>query len=215
MDAKDSKKMVEAGESRLSSYIRDRLRGRLQHPLRMADSNPQNLVKDRTLKFVTKDPFQRSPRNSAVSNDIVHRQIAFSKVLLDVAERISNVAVFDGKGLGAPSGYNSLGSDSLRCIRRALAVHQPTEERSRFVCHPLEIVADARKWHLDAIANYGVVIYAENGNLVRNSYSGFDAGVYDVRSNAVVVAKNAKGIAQRPDCMDHPPAAQGPVHVSA
>src|SRR6516225_6975958 len=117
----------------------------------MTDSSPQNLMKDRTLKFVTKGPFQRSPRNSAVSNNIVHRQIAFSKVLLDVAERISNIAVFDGKGLGAPSGDNSLRNDSLRCIRRALAIHQPIQERCCFIGHPLEVVADARKWHLDAI----------------------------------------------------------------
>jgi hypothetical protein len=109
----------------------------------MADSNPQNLVKNRTLKFGTKGPFQRSPRDSAVGYDIVHRQIAFSKVLLDVAERISNVAVFDGQGLGALSGYNSFGRDSLRYIRWGLAIHQPIEERCRFVCHPLEIVADA------------------------------------------------------------------------
>jgi len=90
--------MVKTGESGLSSYIRDRVGGRFQEPLRVADSNPQNLVKNSTLKFGTKGPFQRSPRNSAMGDDIVHRQIAFSKVLLDVAERISNVAVLDGPG---------------------------------------------------------------------------------------------------------------------
>src|SRR6516225_11908622 len=125
--------MVKTGESGLSSYIRDRVGGRFQEPLRVADSNPQNLVKNSTLKFGTKGPFQRSPRNSAVGYDIVHRQIAFSKVLLDVAERISNVAVFDGQGLGAPSGYNSLRNDSLRCVRRALAIHQSIEERCRLI----------------------------------------------------------------------------------
>ena len=109
----------------------------------MADSNPQNLVENRTLKFGTKGPLQRSPRDSPVGYDVIHRQIAFSKVLLDVAERISNVPVFHGQGLGALSGYDPFGCDSLGYIRWGLAIHQPIEERCRFVCHPLEIVADA------------------------------------------------------------------------
>jgi hypothetical protein len=150
-----------------------------------------------------------------VGHDIVYRQISFSKVLLDETERISNIAVFDGKGLSALSRYNSLWRDSLGYMRWRLAAHKPIEERCRFVGHPLEIVADARKRDLDAVANYGIIIYPKNGNLIWNSYSGFDAGVYDVGSNAVVVAKNSEGVAQRADCVDHPPAAQSPIHVSA
>src|SRR5207249_3067894 len=157
------------------------------------------------LKFVTESPFQRSPRYPTVGHDIVHRQISLSKVLLNVAERISNIAIFDGKGLSALSRYNSLRRDSLRYIRRALAAHQSIEKCCRFVSHPLEIVADTRERDLDAIANHGIIIYAKNGNLIWNSYSSFDTGVYDVSSDAVVVTKNAERIAQRPDCVDHPP----------
>src|SRR6266436_2528363 len=119
--------MVQTGESGLCSYIGDRARGRFQKLLCMADSNPQDFVKNRTLKFVTEGPFQRSPRISAMGHDIVHRQTAFPKILLDVVERISHVTVFDGKGLGAFSGCNALGCDSLRHIWWTLAVHQPIE----------------------------------------------------------------------------------------
>jgi len=207
--------MVQTGESGLGSYVGDRVRGRLQKLLCMADSNPQDFVKNRTLKFVTKSPFQGSPRPSAVGDDIVDRQIASLKILLDVAERISDVTVFDGKSLGAFSGYNSLGRDSLRQIWWALTIHESIEERCRLVCHPFEIVPDARERHLHAIANHRVVIHAKNGDLVRNSYSGFDTSVYDVRGDAVVVAKNAQGITQGANCMDHPPAAQSPIDVPA
>ncbi len=84
----------------------------------MIDSYPKNLIKYRSLKLITKSTFQRSARNPAVGNDIVHRQIASGKVLLNVAERAGDVRVIDGENLGAFSCDHSLWCDSLRYFWR-------------------------------------------------------------------------------------------------
>ena len=79
----------------------------------MIDSNSKNLMKYRSLKLVAKGALQRSPWNPAVSDYIVHRQIASGKVLLNVSKGVCNVRVIDGENLGAFSRDHSLWRDAL------------------------------------------------------------------------------------------------------
>src|SRR4029077_1960404 len=188
--AKHSIKMVQAGEPRLDRDIGDRMRGRLQEFLRVIDSYPKNLIKYRSLKLITKSTFQRSARNPAVGNDIVHRQIASGKVLLNVPERAGDVRVIDGENLGAFSCDHSLWRNSLGYLWRRTAIHQAVEQGSRFICHSFQVVPDTRQGHLYAIANYRVIVDAQNRHFVWNSNSAFDTGIHDVCRNAIVIAKN-------------------------
>src|ERR1700745_2584887 len=110
--------MVQAGEPRPDRDIGDRMRGRLQEFLCVIDSYPKNLIKYRSLKLITKSTFQRSARNPAVGNNIVDRQIASGKVLLNVPERAGDIRVIYGENLGAFSRDHSLWCDSLRYLWR-------------------------------------------------------------------------------------------------
>lgn len=80
----------------------------------MADPNPQNLVKNCTLQFVSKRPFQSSPRYSTVTGNIVHRQTGSAKIVSDVVKRVPDVRIFDGEDVGAFSCYNSLWRNDSR-----------------------------------------------------------------------------------------------------
>jgi hypothetical protein len=76
-------------------------------------------------------------------------------------------------------------------------------------------VLNAGQRYLHAIANDRIIVYAQNGDLIGYLNFGFNAGVHDVRRNAVVVTENAEWIAQRPDRLDDPSATQSPVDVPA
>jgi hypothetical protein len=112
--AKHSVEMVQAGESRSDRNIGDRIGSRLQQFLRVIDSDPKDLMKYRSLQFVAKGPFQRSPRNPAVSSYIVHRQTASGEVLLNVPKGVCNVRVIDRENLRAFSRDHSFWHDTLR-----------------------------------------------------------------------------------------------------
>ena len=158
--AKNSEKMVQAGETRLGSYIGDRVRGCLQKPLRMADPDPKDLVKNCALQFVPKRPFQSSPWYSTVSDNVADRQIDSAKIVSDVVKRVPDVRIFDGEDVGALSCYNSLWRDSFWANWRRLAIHETIEQSCGLVCHAFEIVSNAGKRYLHAIANYRVVVDA-------------------------------------------------------
>jgi len=74
---------------------------------------------------------------------------------------------------------------------------------------------NAGQRYLHAIANDRIIVDAQNGDLIGYLNFGFNAGVDDVRRNAVVVTENGERIAQRPDRVDGPSPAQSPVDVPA
>jgi hypothetical protein len=84
-----------------------------------------------------------------------------------------------------------------------------------------EVPAERRVPKIDAelrngrIANDWIIVYAQNGDLIGYLNFGFNAGVDDVRRNAVVATENAKRKAQRPDRLDDPSPTQSPVDVAA
>ena len=97
-----------------------------------------------------------------------------------------------------------LGGIRLGILRRKLAINQAVKQSRRFVCHSFEIVSNAGQRYLYAIANDWIVIDAQHRDLLGDLNFGFDAGIDDIRGDAVVVAENSEGIAQRPNRMDHP-----------
>src|SRR5260370_15086954 len=165
---KHSKKMVKTRESGPCRDIGDRERSCLQKFLCMVNSHPQDFVKHGTPEFFAKGAFKGSPWNSAVGDNVVHRQIPSGKVSLDVSQSGAHLRVFDGKDLGALASNDSLWWDPLRNLWWRLAIDQAVKQSRCLVRHSLEIVADAPERHLHAIANDMINSYASKRELVGN-----------------------------------------------
>jgi hypothetical protein len=87
----------------------------------MVNSYTQYFVQDGALKFLPKGAFQRSTRNSAMGDNVVHRQISSGKVSLDVSQGIADPRVFNSKNFCAfPSRDSFLArsaEESLAAVR--------------------------------------------------------------------------------------------------
>jgi hypothetical protein len=67
----------------------------------MVNSHTQDFVQDSALKLLPKGAFQRSTRNSAMGDNVVHRQVSSGKVSLDVSQGIADARVLKSKNFCA------------------------------------------------------------------------------------------------------------------
>src|SRR6202007_27956 len=157
--------------------------------------------------------FKPSPVYPTLRNHVTNLQISFPEVILDVSQGDAYRRVFHCQELGTPPSNDALGCDSLGNVGRGFTVDQTVKQRRRFVGHALEIMPHAGQRHLDAVANNRIIVDTQNGNLIWDLNTRFDAGVNDVRGDAVVVTKDPQWMFQRANRVDDPPPAKGPVQM--
>jgi hypothetical protein len=68
---------------------------------------------------------------------------------------------------------------------------------------------------MSAITKHRIVIHANDSHLLRNIEVSLDANINDIRSDIVVVAKDADRTTQRTDCANQPAPPRRPIQMPA